>query len=148
MVSALYSGSDDATIRCWSSDGAHIRTLTGHEGGVWTLAVASDGVLFSGSFDRTIKVWHPDGTNLQTLKGHDGTVFALAMSPNGMLLSGAADGTIRVWSQPAVPQSAGLAPTSVGSRSEARGALFRYEHTLTGHDDAVCALAVASDGRV
>ena len=53
----LYSGSWDNTIRVWDAEsGNHLRTLQGHTGYVYALAM-SQGKLYSGSNDNTIRVW-------------------------------------------------------------------------------------------
>jgi len=50
---------DIFTIRVWRvSDGALVRTLTGHTGFVYSVAFSPDGnLLVSGSDDRTIQLW-------------------------------------------------------------------------------------------
>jgi WD40 repeat protein len=53
----LISGSLDHTMRVWDlSTGGLDATLTGHEGGVWALAVEGER-LYSASWDGTIRVW-------------------------------------------------------------------------------------------
>jgi len=95
---AIYSGSDDCTIRVWSGeDGIHLRTLVGHTDTVESLAVGLDGKVYSGSYDRTVRVWSADdGALLQTLACHTDTVLALAVGPDGKVFSGSTDGLIRV----------------------------------------------------
>eukprot|EP00035_Acanthoeca_spectabilis_P019262 m.418785 g.418785 ORF g.418785 m.418785 type:complete len:161 (+) comp16835_c0_seq19:3712-4194(+) len=94
----LYSGSDDRSIRVWStSEHTHIRTLTGHTFCVFAVAAGTNGTVFSGSLDKTIKVWSgTDGTLLNTLLGHSGGVYSLTIAPDGALLSGGGDG-MKVW---------------------------------------------------
>ena len=54
----LASGSDDRTIRVWSSDtGECKQLLKGHTYSVNSLAVLPNGDLASGSRDKTIRVW-------------------------------------------------------------------------------------------
>jgi len=55
----LVSGSADNTVKVWRlSDGALLRTLTGHVWSVNSIAISTDGgMLVSGSGDETIKVW-------------------------------------------------------------------------------------------
>jgi WD40 repeat protein len=57
--SLIASGSADYTIRLWRvSDGALVRTLTGHTSSVNSVAFSPDGSLMaSGSADRTIRLW-------------------------------------------------------------------------------------------
>jgi hypothetical protein len=67
----LYSGSYDMTVRVWSvADGAHLATLEGHTGWVFSVVVGPDGTVHSGSDDKTIRVWSgDDGILLRTLEG-------------------------------------------------------------------------------
>src|SRR6266702_3658047 len=84
-----------------------IRTLTGHVGGVLSVAISPDGqMLASGSADMTIKLWHLKtrlwhlkiSGLLRTLTGHEGDVLSVAISPDGqMLASGGHDKTIKLW---------------------------------------------------
>jgi WD40 repeat protein len=106
---------------------ALLRTLTGIEGTVHSLAVLTDGRLASGSADHTIKLWNPaTGLLAATLEGHSSTVFAQAVLTDGRLASGSADHTIKLW-------------------NPATGLLTA---TLEGHSDWVTALAVLPDGRL
>ena len=77
-----------------------LRTLTGHERGVESVAFSPDGqTLASGSFDGTIKLWNlASGQELRTLTGHTGSVWSVAISPDGLTLaSGGDDNTIKIW---------------------------------------------------
>jgi WD40 repeat protein len=64
------------TIRLWRvSDGALVRTLTGHTDSVTSVAFSPDGSLIGvgGIWDRTIRLWRvSDGALVRTLTGHDG----------------------------------------------------------------------------
>ncbi|XP_062510280.1 F-box/WD repeat-containing protein 7-like isoform X2 [Corticium candelabrum] len=93
----IVSGSDDNTLKVWSAtSGKHLRTLTGHTGGVWC-AQFNGSVIVSGSTDRTLKVWNSDtGLCLHTLFGHTSTVRCMAMSGD-KVISGSRDATLRVW---------------------------------------------------
>eukprot|EP00035_Acanthoeca_spectabilis_P018412 m.391085 g.391085 ORF g.391085 m.391085 type:complete len:440 (+) comp16758_c3_seq1:24-1343(+) len=95
----LYAGLDNGTIWVLSaSDYTPLRSLEGHDRGIWALAVHKDGTLFSGSSDGEIRVWSgTDGAELQVLRGHDCTVTSLAVAPNGDLFSAGEDGRMLAW---------------------------------------------------
>ena len=108
--------------------GALVRTLSGHSGGVYTVAVTPDGRrAVSGSDDETLKVWDLEsGAELTTLRGHSKLVRAVAVTPDGRrAVSGSWDRTLKVWDL-------------------ASGRVLR---TLYGQFDGVNAVAVTPDGR-
>jgi TIR domain-containing protein/WD40 domain-containing protein len=77
-----------------------IRTLTGHDSHVWSVAISPDGqTLASGSADKTIKLWNlKTGDLLCTLTGHEDAIWSVAISPDGQALaSGSYDKTIKQW---------------------------------------------------
>jgi WD40 repeat protein len=79
--------------------GPPLRTLKGHQGGVWALAFSADGKsLASGSQDQTVRVWEVlTGKERLRLDGHAGGVFTVAFAPDGLhLASGGADGTAHI----------------------------------------------------
>ncbi len=81
------------------STGQRLKTLTGHQGIVLSLAFGADGTLASGSTDRTVIIWNPQtGESRPPLMGHAGAVSSLALTADGKLLaSGSDDGTVRLW---------------------------------------------------
>jgi WD40 repeat protein len=67
----LASGSDDQTVKLWDVEtGQEVRTLRGHNGGVWSVAFSPDGrLLASGSGDGTVKLWDvATGQEVRTLQ--------------------------------------------------------------------------------
>ncbi|RKP24072.1 WD40-repeat-containing domain protein, partial [Syncephalis pseudoplumigaleata] len=106
----IITGSDDNSVGVWdSATGALLRHMTGHEGGVWALAVCGDTVV-SGSTDRSIRVWDiADGRCSHILWGHTSTVRCCKIimprrMPNGelcprkpVIITGSRDATLRVW---------------------------------------------------
>ncbi len=76
-----------------------MRTLTGHEEWIRTVAFDSTCLLASGSGDQTIKLWHKNtGNLLRTLEDHDDRVWQLAFDSNNLLASCSRDKTIKLWS--------------------------------------------------
>jgi WD40 repeat protein len=111
-----------------NSGSSIVRSLVGHSGAVWTIAMSpSEDLLASGSFDRTIKIWNPKtGTLLRTLSGHADAVRSIAISRDGSLLaSGSSDTTIKIWNLQT-------------------GQLLR---TLSGHRGAIWSISISPDGK-
>ena len=72
------------------------KTLRGHAGPVWSLAIWRGKVL-SGSEDMSIRAWDAgSGAHDATLTGHDDAVCGLVVHGD-RLFSASGDGTIRVW---------------------------------------------------
>ncbi len=60
----IISASDDHSIHVYCPmTGDLLRSLDGHEGGVWALAATKD-ILVSGSTDRTVRIWDPNDWSL------------------------------------------------------------------------------------
>ncbi|MEP0886157.1 WD40 repeat domain-containing protein, partial [Trichocoleus sp. ST-U3] len=75
-------------------------TCTGHNGGVWSIALSLDGqLLASSSQDQTIKLWDVHtGQCVRTLLGHRSWIRTCAISPDKhFLISGSADGMVKLW---------------------------------------------------
>lgn len=90
---ALYSASDDFTIRRWPEG----RVIGQHKGKVVGLA-AAPGLVASASWDGSIGLWPLDGSQPRLLKGHRAGVNAVTFSADhSRLYSASSDGTLRVW---------------------------------------------------
>ena len=90
----------DMGIRAWSTiDGTHLRTLNGHTGGVYALALSGDGArLCSGSADETIRIWNTSDGFLVTSINTGAAMHSLAFSADGQqLYSGSDSGKVLMW---------------------------------------------------
>ena len=70
----LASGSDDGTIKIWSTinNASLVSTLTGHAGQIRSLAVLENGLLASGAYQQ-ILIWNTDnGDLMRNITGHSG----------------------------------------------------------------------------
>ncbi|MFM7426527.1 MAG: NB-ARC domain-containing protein [Elainella sp.] len=98
----LVSASDDYQIKLWDlQTGDCLRTLTGHQRSVNTLALSPDGQwIASGSLDTTIRLWNlrqPDQPP-RVLAGHGQRVWSVTFSPSGRTLASASeDHTVKLW---------------------------------------------------
>jgi WD40 repeat protein len=136
----LASSSDDLTIRLWdygdrvnirpASTGPHLlRTLSGHENRIWSLAaVPGQSTLVSAAEDQTLRLWDlTSGMCIHTLRGSSSLIKAITYSPDGHLLADATEEqVIHLW--------------DIES-----GHCLR---TMHGHSNRVRAIAFSPDGRL
>jgi len=117
----IISASDDHSIHVYSPvTGGLLRSLSGHEGGVWALASTTD-TLVSGSTDRTVRIWDlSTGRCTHVFGGHTSTVRCLAIvkpewvdvedehgnvrkekwPKRPLIVTGSRDHSLRVWDLP------------------------------------------------
>ncbi|KAI9308664.1 WD40-repeat-containing domain protein [Cunninghamella echinulata] len=139
----IISGVDDRVINIYETKtGRHLRTLRGHEGGVWALQYIGN-TLVSGSTDRTIRVWDIErGVCTHVFLGHTSTVRCLQIvmptMVNGklepefpLIVTGSRDSTLRVWRLPDPKKD----PPFHGN-----GVNPWHLYTLTGHVHSVRAI--------
>ena len=112
------------SIGIWLYDtqtGEELNLLTGHTGGVSSVAFSPDGnTIASGSYDDTVRLWDANtGRHIRILTGHTFAVFSMAFSPDGSkIASGGADGTVLLWElMPSATTHAtvSLSPTPIAS---------------------------------
>lgn len=117
----IISASDDHSIHVYSPvTGELLKSLDGHEGGVWALA-ATKNMLVSGSTDRTVRIWDLNtGRCTHVFGGHTSTVRCLAIvkpewidveneggiitrekwPKRPLIVTGSRDHSLRVWTLP------------------------------------------------
>ncbi|KAF8635532.1 hypothetical protein AX17_003915 [Amanita inopinata Kibby_2008] len=163
----IISASDDHSIHVYSPyTGNLIRSLEGHEGGVWALAASKD-TLVSGSTDRTVRIWDLNtGRCTHVFGGHTSTVRCLAIVKPEMvdleqedgsisrekwpkrplIVTGSRDHSLRVWTLPKFDdpeykcfssEDGEIDPTDICDVDD--NPYHRFH--LPGHDHAVRALA-------
>jgi len=108
--------------------GVHcVATLSGHTGGIESIAPISEELIASGSFDGVIKIWDTSTEQcLESLRGHEGPVYEIAACGDNCLASVSKDKTVRFWDL-------------------ASGQLLS---SLKGHRQSVTSVAVLGSGRV
>jgi len=79
---ALLTGCRDGVVRIYTSEGALLKELRGHEAGVISFSWAG-ALLVSGSWDGTARVWDlSTGMEVKKLPGHENGVSVLGLSQN------------------------------------------------------------------
>ncbi|KAJ3485185.1 hypothetical protein NLJ89_g11918 [Agrocybe chaxingu] len=162
----IISASDDHSIHVYSPvTGELLRSLQGHEGGVWALAACQD-TLVSGSTDRTVRIWDlATGRCTHVFGGHTSTVRCLSIvkpelidverdgvivkekwPKRPLIVTGSRDHSLRVWTLPRPGEAEfrcfGPDETEVDLAEvcDAEENPYHRKH-LEGHDHAVRALA-------
>ncbi|KAF9818666.1 hypothetical protein IEO21_02646 [Rhodonia placenta] len=162
----IISASDDHSIHVYSPvTGELLRSLDGHEGGVWALA-ATKNTLVSGSTDRTVRIWDlTTGRCTHVFGGHTSTVRCLAIvkpewidveneggvitrekwPKRPLIVTGSRDHSLRVWTLPKPGDDEyrcyGADDTEVDPSEEDVEDNPYHKLLLEGHDHAVRALA-------
>ncbi|KAI8094172.1 WD40-repeat-containing domain protein [Thamnidium elegans] len=98
-------GCDNHRIEVFDTNsGKKIKTLEGHEGGVWALQFIGgnehdpERILLSGGCDRDVRVWDLNRGKLRhVLRGHTSTVRCLKIRDKRIAVTGSRDTTLRVW---------------------------------------------------
>lgn len=82
----LFSGSDDAHVHIYDSEGKTlVGAMSGHASGVMSVDVAPDGAaIATGSSDFTVRLWDLGmRAAVQTMSGHNDQVWVVAFRPSG-----------------------------------------------------------------
>ncbi|KAF8912150.1 WD40-repeat-containing domain protein [Gymnopilus junonius] len=164
--SRIISASDDHSIHVYSPvTGELLRTLQGHDGGVWALAACKD-TLVSGSTDRTVRIWDlATGRCTHIFGGHTSTVRCLSIvkpevieverdgvitkekwPKRPLIVTGSRDQSLRVWTLPRPGEAEfkcfGSEENEVDLAEVCDAEENPYHRLhLEGHDHAVRALA-------
>ncbi|KAI8079031.1 WD40-repeat-containing domain protein [Gilbertella persicaria] len=85
-----------------STTGKHLRSLLGHEGGVWALQFIktqqNQHLLVTGGCDRAARVWNLNTGELRhVLQGHVSTIRCLKIQNDRIAVTGSRDTTLRIW---------------------------------------------------
>jgi WD40 repeat protein len=118
-----------------------VRTLSGHRGGVFSVAFSPDSrTLVSAGKDGILRMWDTGtGAEIRTLHGHAGSVWSVAFSRSGkMLASGGEDGTLRLWDSDTGAEIRTLRGHSGGVRAVAFGT--REPSLASGGEDGTVRL--------
>ena len=77
----IVTGSDDHKVKVWStSSKRQIRTIEGHQGGVWAMQFSGNR-LVTGATDRRLHVYNlRTGECIHQLRGHESTIRCLQVT--------------------------------------------------------------------
>lgn len=134
------AGGSDRDVRIWDAATKRVvRTFSGHEGNVRTVAFSRDGkLLASGATDNMVFIWDLAGNQPgRRLAGHSDLVYSVAFSSDGQrVASASADQKVIVWDV-----ASGQIVKTLPGTSRMMAAIF-------SSDDALLATAGDSDGSV
>ncbi|XBW38277.1 hypothetical protein QEN19_003866 [Hanseniaspora menglaensis] len=138
----VITAADDTLINIYNHTGDLLKTLRGHEGGVWALKYnTTTNQLITAGTDRTIRIWDLD-TFLCThvFLGHTSTVRCLDLTDidnhGRVIISGSRDSNVLLWK---LPKKIEYDDTSIYPLIENNSF---YIGTLSGHRDSVRSMSV------
>jgi hypothetical protein len=149
----LVSSSQDRSTRVWAwqdSDSPAV-TLGGHHGAVWNARFSRDGrQIVTAGDDKKVIVWDlQTGANSsgRVFRGHRVPVYAADFSPDARYVaSGDYDGRILIW-EPGRVLADIAAISSQLAQADGSAGDAALQRTLSGHTDAVRAVAYSEDGK-
>jgi len=151
----LVSSSQDRSTRVWAwqQAGPALLTLGGHHGAVWCARFSRDArQIVTAGDDKKVIVWDL-GQELKpesrVFRGHLSSVYAADFSPDGRsVVSGDYDGNLLVWEPGRVLQDIQAIQRRLEETDNEPGAGdAAIQRSLSGHTDAVRAVAYSEDGR-
>lgn len=124
----VVSASSDKTLCVWDAvDGHPLATLTGHTSEVHDVAFVDATKVVSGSADKSLRVWDINaGDATYVHEGAHGKEVTAVAASGSYVVSASADKSVKLW----------------GCDGDALIAV----RTLSGHTDAITAVAMARDG--
>ena len=151
----LASSSQDRSTRLWSwqEADAPLATLGGHHGPVWSVRFSRDGKqIVTAGDDKKVIVWDLQagaGSAGRVFRGHRVPVYAADFSPDGRtVVSGDYDGRILIWEPGRVlPDITAIRNRLDRVEPSADTDDQALQRALSGHTDAVRAVAYSEDGK-
>ena len=148
-----------------------LRTITGHNNWVTSVAITPDGDKFvSASEDATIKIWNlTSGSLIKTLTGHNNSINAVAIAPDGKtIISASDDKTLKIWNLETGEELLTIIGHTKSIRTVAihpDGEIFisgstdnslkgwdiqtgQELHTFIGHGNSINSIAIAPSGKL
>ena len=89
------SCSNDELVKLWTLDGKPIRTFSGHQGFVFTVACLASGEIASGGDDCSVKIWDLQSGKCKQTIALPRTVWSVVQNEHGDLLIGTEDYKVR-----------------------------------------------------
>ena len=164
----IVSGGGDSSLKFWQKNGKQLQTIKAHDGVIWDVAMAHDGVIATAGSDNVAKLWTSNGKELQTLS-HQAVVWDVAFSSDGKIVASASgDKTVKLWNR-----EGALLATFAEHQKEVYAVAFSPDdkiiasasgdktvklwtlngdrvtllQTLIGHSDRVYGVTFSSDGK-
>ena len=141
----IITASDDSSIHVYSTEGELVRSLQGHEGGIWALALHGD-TLVSGGTDGSTRIWDLQTSNCtHVFRRHAGTVRCVVIAEpeesgtgeswpkQPIIVTGSRDHTLCGWVLPR-PEDAGYTDDDSDDVSTSNP-YHRFQ--LHGHEDSI-----------
>jgi WD40 repeat protein len=92
---------DHNALKVWNlATGQEVRSLDGHDGLMFCIAITPDGrFAVTGCDDKTLKVWElATGKEVQSIEENPYDIYCVGITPDGHLaVSGSSDGTLQLW---------------------------------------------------
>ncbi|EGD76422.1 hypothetical protein PTSG_07541 [Salpingoeca rosetta] len=129
----LVSASDDSLALVWDLvRGVELTRLSGHDGGVLSVAVVGARRVATAGADGKLRLWDIDtGACSNVLHGHTGAVLAVAATSRfSHIISGGEDNSVRIWPMPG--KSTGDIKDAEVVFSAHSAAVTAVSHTHTG----------------